>query len=105
MQYATGYYLVKKIDRLISVLENESKKNYDITQVTIRVKKKYVNTKVIFVLSVVLWLIDYFGCVLINPYHVHWIFHIGIGWVSYGIIDLTKYLWLIKFTEILEHKV
>lgn len=105
IQYATGYYLVKKIDRLINVLEDESKKNYDINLITIRVKKKYQNIKILFLISVILWLIDYFGCIYINPFHVHWIFHIGIGWVSYGIIDLSKYLWLIKFTEISEHRV
>lgn len=103
IQFATGYYLVKKIDRLIKVLEDESKKNYDINHITRKIIKQYFNIKIIFVISVILWIIDYFGCVYINPYHIHWIFHIGIGWISYSIIDLSKYLWLIKFTEISEH--
>lgn len=45
-----------------------------------------------FAIALLFWVIDYFGCRFITPYHVHWIFHIFIGLVSYKIIGLTKYL-------------
>lgn len=98
-QYATGYYLVTKINKLVKLLEIKGEKNYDINQIVISVKKKYLKIKIIFFLSVVIWIIDYFMCKYIHPYHIHWIFHIGIGFVGYSTIDLSKYLWLIKLTE------
>jgi hypothetical protein len=54
--------------------------------------KKYMSIKKYFTIALVLWIIDYFGCKFIGPYHVHWIFHILIGYVSYKIIGLNKYL-------------
>jgi hypothetical protein len=52
---------------------------------------KYKSVKRFFILSLGLWIIDYFGCEFIKPFHVHWIFHILIGFVSYKIISLNKY--------------
>jgi hypothetical protein len=105
LQYFTGFYIVTKINKLIKKLETKSQENYDVAQICISVKKKYSNTKNVFYFSLIVWLIDYFLCFLIKPYHLHWIFHIGIGWVAYSIIDLSKYLWLIRFNEVLENKV
>lgn len=48
--------------------------------------------KYIFYASLVCWIIDYFCCNYISPYHVHWIFHILIGYVAYKIIKLSKNL-------------
>ena len=104
-QYAIGYYLVTKINKLVKLLEIKGEKNYDINQIVISVKKKYLKIKIIFFLSVAIWIIDYFMCKYINPYHIHWIFHIGIGFVGYSTIDLSKYLWLIKLTELGEDSV
>ncbi len=105
IQFGTGYLIVKKIDKIMGQLENHSAKNYDINQITLKVKKKYSQIKNVFYLSVIIWVIDYFGCKFISPYHVHWLFHIGIGYVGYGTIDLSKYLWLVKYTEIKENSV
>lgn len=54
--------------------------------------KKYNLIKKCFTLALIFWIIDYFGCGFISPYHVHWIFHILIGYVAYKIIGLKKYL-------------
>ncbi len=54
--------------------------------------KDYNSVKKYFTLALIFWIIDYFGCRFITPYHVHWIFHILIGYVSYKIIGLNKYL-------------
>jgi hypothetical protein len=105
MQFLSGYFIVKKIDKTLKILEEKSKKNYDINQIYLSVVKKYNNIKIVFVTSVILWIIDYFLCKFIHPYHLHWIFHIGIGYVGYQIIDLTKYLWLVKYQIVLENQV
>ncbi len=53
---------------------------------------KYFNIKKYFGLSLFFWIIDYFLCKDIQPYHTHWIFHILIGYVSYQVITLLKYI-------------
>lgn len=56
------------------------------------VVNEYLLIRKYFSAALLFWVIDYFCCRLITPYHVHWIFHIFIGLVSYKIIGLIKYL-------------
>jgi len=84
--FGTGFVVKKSIEYKIDIETNflqSSNSNHLIN--TYWWIKKY------FLLALIFWLFDYFGCVFINPYHVHWIFHILIGLVSYKIIDLIKY--------------
>lgn len=76
-----------------NLIEHKIDLNY-LTQYTYNDKLVYEYwwIKKYFFLGLLFWVIDYFGCGFINPYHVHWIFHIFIGLVSYKIIGLTKYL-------------
>lgn len=57
-----------------------------------KVVNEYILITKYFSIALLFWLIDYFLCGIITPYHVHWIFHIFIGFVSYKIIGLIKYL-------------
>lgn len=96
IQFGTGFMIVKKINYHMIKFKNNIINNYDIAQIYKKIEYKYNKTKIIFYLSLLCWVIDYFGCKFIKPLHTHWIFHIGIGWMSYLIIDLTKYLYLSK---------
>ncbi len=104
-QYSIGFLLVKKINFSMKSLKNKSENNYDITQLYHKVEKKYFQIKICFGLAVIVWLIDYFSCSLIYPYHIHWIFHILIGYTGYQTIDISKYFWLTKYQEINENRV
>lgn len=92
IQFGTGFMIIKKINYHMIKFKN----NNDIVQIYKKIEYKYNKTKIIFYFSLLCWIIDYFGCKFIQPLHTHWIFHIGIGWMSYLIIDLTKYLYLSK---------
>ena len=85
--FGSGFWVKKLIEYKIYVETNfvqSTNSNHIIN--TYWWIKKY------FFITLMLWIIDYFGCVFITPYHVHWIFHILIGLVSYKIIDLVRYL-------------
>lgn len=82
--FGTGYIIKKRIDYKIE-LEYIVEPNYKLIN-------KYWWIKKYFALSLGFWMLDYFGCFLITPYHVHWIFHILIGLVSYKSISLIRYL-------------
>jgi hypothetical protein len=56
--------------------------------------KKYNHISNFFCISLICWIIDYFGCWYISPYHTHWIFHILIGYVGYKIIDMVKDIYI-----------
>jgi hypothetical protein len=81
LQIYTGFIIKNKIEFKLS-------KNILINHIDLI--KKYYYIKMYFILSLIFWFIDYFGCFIITPYHVHWIFHILIGLVSYSAIDLIK---------------
>lgn len=82
--FGTGFAIKNKIEDKIEL--------YNLTQFHIdsNLKNQYILIKKIFILSLVFWILDYFGCWFISPYHVHWIFHILIGLVSYKIINFVK---------------
>lgn len=84
--FGTGFGIKNSIEHKIDM-------NY-LTQNTSKDKLvfEYWWIKIYFFIALLFWAIDYFGCRFITPYHVHWIFHIFIGLVSYKIIELTKYL-------------
>ena len=84
--FGTGFGIKNSIERKIDL-------NY-LTQNASNDKliSEYWWIKKYFFLGLLFWIIDYFGCGFITPYHVHWIFHIFIGLVSYKIISLIKYL-------------
>jgi hypothetical protein len=84
--FGTGFIIKKLIDNKIK-LNNLTNTNLDS-----KLEQKYWWIKKYFFIGLLLWIIDYFGCEFITPYHVHWIFHIFIGLVSYKIIGLIKYL-------------
>lgn len=83
--FSTGF-LIK------NTIENKINLNY---QNELRLNKKiileYLLIKKYFFIGLFFWIIDFFLCKFIKPYHVHWIFHIFIGLVSYKIISLLKY--------------
>jgi len=85
--FATGFIVKKlleyKIDKSIYLIKTF---NYN------ELIKKYWWIKKYFNIALVFWIIDFFGCSFITPYHVHWIFHIFIGLMAYKIIDLLKYI-------------
>ena len=56
------------------------------------IMRKYWWIKKYFIFGLGFWIIDFFGCDFIAPFHTHWIFHIFIGLMTYKIIDLMKYL-------------
>ena len=69
---------------------NKLKNNFDDTVSEIKYENicmEYNNIKTIFGFSLLYWVIDYFGCKFITPYHVHWIFHILIGITGFKIIN------------------
>jgi hypothetical protein len=105
IQYLTGFLIVKKINILMNKIKDKGEDNYDIMMIYNKIEKEYIDTKVIFGISLLLWVIDYFCCFMIKPYHTHWLFHIGIGLTAYKIIDLFKYLWLINYNDIIENRV
>ena len=85
--FGTGFIIKKSI-------ENKIKFNYlTESQLNDKLQKKYQLIKKYFFIGLLFWIIDYLGCIFIYPYHVHWIFHILIGYVSYKIINLTKYFY------------
>lgn len=96
MQFATGFMIVRKINNYVKKLKDKGNDIYDIQEISKKLEKKYFKIKLVFYLSLILWIIDFFGCSYIYPFHTHWLFHIGIGWVGYEIIDLSKYLYLTK---------
>lgn len=102
IQFATGFMIVKKINYHIKKLKDHGSDNYDIEQIYFKIQNQYYKIKLVFYLSLIFWIIDYFGCRYINPLHTHWIFHIGIGWVGYSAIDLSKYLYLTE--TVIVHK-
>ena len=79
--------------RIKNSIEHKIKLNY-LSQSTMNdtLQSDYWWIKKYFFTALLFWVIDYFGCRIISPYHVHWIFHIFIGLVSYKIIGLIKYL-------------
>ena len=84
--FGTGFAIKNSIEYNIEL-------NY-LTQIPLNDKlvKEYQWIKKYFFIGLIFWIIDYFGCWIISPYHVHWIFYILIGLVSYKIIGLVKYL-------------
>jgi hypothetical protein len=82
--FATGFCIKNKIEDKIK-LYNSIQFHTDN-----KLKNKYLLIKKIFILSLGFWILDYFGCILLSPYHVHWIFHILIGFISYQIIIFIK---------------
>jgi hypothetical protein len=58
--------------------------------------KKYTRCRMLFVLSFIFWIIDYFLCEFLNGYHFHFIFHILIAYVAYELIDLLNYFYVEK---------
>lgn len=105
IQFATGFMIIKKINYNMKKLKDKGKDNYDILEISKKVEKKYFRIKLIFYLSLLLWIIDFFLCGYIYPFHTHWLFHIAIGYVGYGIIDLSKYLYLTESFDIVENRV
>jgi hypothetical protein len=87
--FGTGFSLKNLIEYKIDVLNVLVKKS-----INQELMQKYNLIKKYFIISLIFWIIDYFGCEIILPYniHVHWIFHIFIGLVAYKIIGLVKYL-------------
>ena len=84
--FGTGFGIKNSIEHKINL-------NY-LTQNTPgnKLYYEYWWIKKYFFIALLFWVIDYFCCRFITPYHVHWIFHIFIGLVSYKIIGLIKYL-------------
>jgi hypothetical protein len=84
--FGTGFVIKKSIERKIDL-------NYFIyNHQNSILKQNYLWIKKYFCLGLVFWIIDFFGCDIISPFHIHWLFHILIGLVSYKIIGLVKYL-------------
>ena len=87
-QFITGFYIQKQIEnKLILIKNNILNENY------LNILNKYKKIKMYFILSLFLWILDYFFCEKIKLYHTHWIFHILIGYISYKIIDLIKFIY------------
>ena len=82
--FGTGFAIKNKIEDKIELY------NLTRTEIDFNLKNQNILIKKIFILSLAFWILDYFGCWFISPYHVHWIFHILIGLVSYKIIDFVK---------------
>ena len=85
--FASGFAIKNLIEHKIDIevnLVNSSISN--------NLVQTYWWIKKYFMIALLFWIIDYFGCSFINPYHTHWIFHIFIGLVSYKIIGILKYL-------------
>jgi hypothetical protein len=85
--FGTGFSIKKTIEHKIDIQTNLIQ-YYNSNNII----NTYWWIKKYFVLALVFWIIDYFGCRFISPLHVHWIFHILIGLVSYKIIYLMRYL-------------
>lgn len=84
--FGTGFVIKNRIEYKIQLNSITESNCID------KLEKKYWWIKKYFCLGLILWIIDYFFCPLILPYHIHWIFHIFIGLVAYEIIKLVKYL-------------
>ena len=84
--FGTGFSIKKSIENKIELYSLIKKQSSNILQQNYWIIKKY------FSLGLIFWIIDFFGCWIISPYHIHWLFHILIGYISYKIIDLVKYL-------------
>jgi hypothetical protein len=84
--FATGFAVKNsieyKIDKLVIFTESLNQN---------KLISRYWWIKKYFIIAIVFWIIDYFFCSFITPYHIHWIFHIFIGLVAYKIIDLIRY--------------
>ena len=85
--FASGFAIKNLIEHKIDI--EASKINSSISN---NLVQTYWWIKKYFMIALLFWIIDYFGCSFINPYHTHWIFHIFIGLVSYKIIGILKYL-------------
>lgn len=90
--FITGINIKKKLNENLNRLENSiESSSFN------KIEKKFNNISKLFLLSKLLWIIDYLGCEYINGYHLHWIFHILIAIISYKIIKLNLvFYFLIK---------
>lgn len=94
LQFFTGFIIKNNIENKlhnINVSWVKSGKTVSIKNY-LNLLSTYSEIKKFFYLALSIWIIDYFCCNLINPYHLHWIFHILIGLVAYKTINLIKYL-------------
>ena len=82
--FGTGFSIKNRIENKIELYNLKS------SDMDYKLSNKYIMIKKLFILALGFWIMDYFGCSFISPYHIHWIFHILIGFVSYHIINFIK---------------
>lgn len=88
MEFYEGYRLKQIIENKINYLKlNKLLNNNDLFNLIL----KYNICRWTFIISVILWMIDFFLCELLNGYHLHWIFHIMIAIMSYNLISILDY--------------
>ncbi len=88
MEFYEGYKLKQLFEKRINDIKINKFLNDDEIN---KLYKKYNICKWTFISSVILWMIDYFLCELLDGYHLHWIFHILIAIMSYNLINLLDY--------------
>jgi hypothetical protein len=89
MEFYEGYRLKQIVEKRIYDIKINKILNDNETNKLIQ---KYNICKWTFITSIILWMIDYFLCDLLNGYHLHWIFHIMIAIMSYNLIELLDYI-------------
>lgn len=90
--FINGFYIWRKIDNCLKIFKN----NYKLISVYNKLIKSYTQIKQYFLLGLLFWILDYFGCYYIKPLHTHWIFHLLLAFVAYKAISISEYLYFIK---------
>jgi hypothetical protein len=80
-----GFNIKKKLTRII----DDSPKKL-VSKISLTNDFKFI--KKLFLITLFIWSLDYFGCNYLYGYHLHFIFHILISYISYNVIHLIKYI-------------
>lgn len=86
--FVKGFYVKSRIDTLIESYDKIVVDEIDFKHA----KSKYVTVQYMFVVAFIFWLIDFFLCKYLHGMHLHFIFHILIGHVSFCAIDTVGML-------------
>jgi Ceramidase len=90
MEFYEGFKLKQLIeDKIMSFRLEETLSKTDIDNMS----RKYMICRLLFIFGLIMWFFDHFLCEWLFGYHMHWIFHITIAFMSYGLIGLLDYFY------------